>query len=77
MKNKVADSVRFDILGHEGENTTTKIYDDEAELAEKLRALSLLTPLTSHLSVHPLSLRPKDRQKFGARRGRPKLSKTS
>jgi hypothetical protein len=71
MKGKVADSVRFDILGHEGENTTTRVYDEEASLEEKLAGLRHVSPLTSHLPVHPLRLRPADRLKFGAKRGGP------
>lgn len=71
MKGKVEDSVRFDILGHEGENTTTRIYDEEAELSEKLKALHLVSPLTERLHRHQLRLRPTERQRFGARRGAP------
>ncbi|WP_294294231.1 hypothetical protein [uncultured Sphingomonas sp.] len=70
MKGKVPDSVRFDILGHEGANETTRTYDEEAPLEDKLDALMLLSPLTSHITVVPLRLRPEDRQKFGRRSGR-------
>lgn len=71
MKGKVPDSVRFDILGHEGMNETTRSYDEEAPLEDKLDALRLLTPLTSHIKTVPLRLRPEDRQRFG---GRPERS---
>jgi integrase len=71
MKGKVQDSVRFDILGHEGENTTMRVYDEEAELEEKLEALRLVSSLTEHIQQHNLRLRPVDRQRFGARRGAP------
>lgn len=74
MKGKIPDSVRFDILGHEGENTTQRVYDEEAELDEKLMGLVFISPLTAHLAPFPLNLRPTARQKFGARRGRPKKS---
>lgn len=70
----VPDSVRFDIIGHEGENTTQRIYDNEAALEAKLNALQHVTPLTQHLKAHPLRLRPPERQKFGAKRGRPPKS---
>ena len=72
MIGKVADSVRSDILGHEGENTTQRVYDEEAPLEEKLRALELISPLTAHLTKKPLRLRPPERQKFGAKRGAPR-----
>ncbi|WP_265587218.1 site-specific integrase [Sphingomicrobium arenosum] len=71
MKGKVQDSVRLDILGHEGDDTTQRVYDEEAALEEKLKALHLVTPLTEHLCTKPLCLRPRERQRFGARRGRP------
>lgn len=70
----VLDSVRFDIIGHEGENTTQRIYDNEAALEAKLNALQHVTPLTQHLKAQPLRLRPPERQKFGAKRGRPPKS---
>jgi len=70
MKGKVQDSARFDILGHEGGNETTKSYDNEAPLDEKLKALQWLAPLTSHIPKNTLKLRPEDRQKFGSVRGR-------
>ena len=72
MKGKVPDSVRQDILGHEGDSTITKFYDEDASLEEKLKALELMTPLTEHLQRFPLNLRPRDRQKYGAKRGRRK-----
>jgi integrase len=72
MKGKVEDSVRLDILGHEGENTTTRVYDEEASLSEKLKALLLVSPLTEHVPPHPLRLRPVNRQRFGAKRGAPR-----
>lgn len=75
MKGKVADSVRVDILGHEGEGTTARVYDEEAELEEKLKALELLSPLTRKIPVRPLRLRPPDRQRFGARPGRRQTSR--
>ena len=71
MKGKVPDSVRIDILGHEGENETTRTYDEEASLGDKFDALRFLTPLTAHIEPRSLRLRPPNRQKFGARRGRP------
>lgn len=71
MKGKVEDSVRIDIIGHEGEGTTDRVYDEEAELGDKLKALELLSRLTKDIQAQPLRLRPPDRQKFGARRGRP------
>ena len=71
MKGKVPDSVRFDILGHEGTNETTRSYDEEAPLDDKLEALRLLTPLTALIGTTPPRLRPDDRQKFGRRSGRP------
>jgi hypothetical protein len=71
LKGRVEDSVRIDILGHEGDNETTRTYDEEADLVSKLEALSLLSPLTEHLPAVPLRLRPLRRQKFGGRRGRP------
>lgn len=74
MKGKIQDSVRIDILGHEGETETTRTYDEEAALEDKLRALEILTPLTTHITARPLRLRPPERQKFGARRGRAKSS---
>jgi hypothetical protein len=70
LKGKTEDSVRFDILGHEGGNTTTSVYDEEAELEDKLVALKLLSPLTASLKALPLRLRPQERMKFGSRRGR-------
>ncbi|WP_157105715.1 hypothetical protein [Sphingomonas sp. TDK1] len=70
MKGKVPDSVRFDILGHEGGNETTRTYDEEATLEDKLDALQWLTPLTSHIQPRVLQLRSKDRQNFGGTRGR-------
>ncbi len=70
LKGKVEDSVRFDILGHEGGNTTTSVYDEEAALEDKLVALKLLSPLTASIKVLPLRLRPQERMKFGSRRGR-------
>ncbi len=75
MQGKVPDSVRIDILGHEGENTTKRIYDEEAALEEKLRALQLVSVLTEQIQPFPLNLRPADRQKFGARRGAPRKKK--
>lgn len=75
MKGKVPDSVRIDILGHEGESETTRTYDEEASLKDKFDALKFLTPFTVDIEPKPLHLRPADRQKFGARRGRPKGSK--
>jgi hypothetical protein len=72
MKGKVEDSVRIDILGHEGSNETTRTYDEEAPLRDKLEALAFLSPLTEHIVAYPLRLRPTDRQKFGSRRGRAK-----
>lgn len=72
MKGKVADSVRIDILGHEGGDSATRFYDEEAILDEKLKALALLSELTEHIQPHPLRLRPADRQKFGAKRGAPR-----
>ncbi|WNO53161.1 hypothetical protein [Stakelama saccharophila] len=73
MKGKVEDSVRCDILGHEGETETARTYDEEAELSVKLDALKPLSLFTKHIEpVRPVRLRPADRQKHGARRGRPK-----
>jgi hypothetical protein len=69
MKGKVKDSVRFDILGWEGENTMTSVYDEEADLVTKLGALKHLSVLTKHIQPHALRLRPLERQKFGAKRG--------
>lgn len=66
MKGKVPDSVRSDILGHEGDNTTQETYDDEAELGVKLSAMLLVSGLTSQLQPSPLRLRPPERQCFGA-----------
>ncbi|HLV07226.1 MAG TPA: hypothetical protein VKY80_06085 [Croceibacterium sp.] len=77
MQGKVQDSVRVDILGHEGENTTKRTYDEEASLAEKLKALHLVSELTATIQMHPLRLRPADRQKFGAKRGAPRRRKLS
>lgn len=71
MKGHVEDSVRIDILGHEGDNETTRTYDEEADMASKLEALSLLSILTQHLRAYPIRLRPVARQKFGSSRGRP------
>jgi integrase len=71
LKGRVPDSVRIDILGHEGDNETTRTYDEEADMASKLEALALLSPLTVHLTPVPLRLRPLRRQKFGGQRGRP------
>jgi integrase len=71
LKGRVPDSVRIDILGHEGDNETTRTYDEEADMASKLEALSLLSPLTEHLEPIPLRVRPARRQTFGSRRGRP------
>jgi len=72
MQSEVQDSVIIDILGHEGEGTTKRVYNEEADLAEKLNALVLVSELTTHIPPHSLRLRPSDRQKFGARRGKPK-----
>jgi integrase len=71
MKGKVADSVRIDILGHEGDKETLRTYDDEAALELKLEALKLLSPLTEHIPATPLRIRPAERLVFGAPRGRP------
>ena len=76
MKGKVPDSIRIDIIGHEGENETMRTYDEEASLADKLNALQTLTPLTEHIPYMPLNLRPAERQRHGARRGRQKISAT-
>lgn len=73
LKGQVPDSVRIDILGHEGDNETTRTYDEEADMASKLEALSILTVLTAHLKAHPLRLRPLARQKFGSRASRPRM----
>ena len=70
MKGKVPDSVRIDIIGHEGDSTTDRVYDEEAALDEKLKALELLSPLTEKIRAAPLRVRPPDRQRFGSRRGR-------
>lgn len=71
MKGRVSDSVRVDIIGHEGETETDRTYDEEADLATKLDALKLLSPITQHLMpVSPIRLRPADRLKHGGRRGR-------
>lgn len=71
MKGKVEDSVRRDILGHEGDTETDRTYDEEAELSDKLVALTLLSPLTAHISaVMPIRLRPVERQQHGVGRGR-------
>ena len=70
MQGKVQDSVRIDILGHEGSDTMTSVYDDEAELQLKLDALVLLSPLTAALEPKGLELRPADRRTFGTPRGR-------
>lgn len=71
LKGKVPDSVRCDILGHEGETETERSYDEEAELSDKLVAITFLSPLTAHIqTVAPIRLRPLERQKHGARRGR-------
>jgi hypothetical protein len=72
LKGRVPDSVRIDILGHEGDNETTRTYDEEADMASKLEALSLLSPLTQHLAAAPMRLRPLRRQNFGGQRGRPR-----
>ena len=72
LKGKVPDSVRIDILGHEGDEEISVSYDEEASLALKLDALKLMTPLTSGIQKYPLRLRPVERQKFGGRRGRAK-----
>ena len=74
MKGKVPDSVRIDILGHEGEDTMSSVYDEEAALDVKFDALKLLSVLTQHIERKPLRLRPVERQKFGAKRGRPPKS---
>ncbi len=74
MQGRVEDSVRIDILGHEGENTTKRIYDEEASLDEKIKALHLVSELTAQIPAHPLRLRPAERQRFGAQRGAAKRS---
>lgn len=63
MKGHVPDSVRFDILGHEGVNETMRTYDQEARLAVKLTALDHVTCFTQHLQPFPLCLRPIEQQK--------------
>ena len=73
LKGKVADSVRCDIFGHEGNTETEQTYDEEAELGDKLAALQHLSFLTAHIEPKQLRLRPPDRQRHGARRGRPKV----
>lgn len=76
MKGKVEDSVRCDILGHEGETETARTYDEEADLSDKIAALSLLSPFTEHIAaIRPIRLRPADRQKHGSRRGRRTIAK--
>lgn len=74
LKGKVADSVRCDIFGHEGNTETEQTYDEEAELADKLVALQNLSFLTANIEPKKLRLRPLDRQRHGARRGRKKKS---
>ena len=74
LKGKVADSVRCDIFGHEGNTETEQTYDEEAELGDKLAALQHLSFLTAHIEQRPLRLRPLERQRHGARRGRRKKS---
>lgn len=69
MKGKVQDSVRVDIIGHEGDGTTERVYDEEADLDEKLKALELLSLLTEKIRALPLRVRPPDRQRFGSRLG--------
>ena len=49
-------------------------YDEEAELADKLVALQNLSFLTANIEPKKLRLRPLDRQRYGARRGRKKKS---
>lgn len=70
LKGRVEDAVRFDLLGHEGTNTTMKVYDEEAELPIKLAALDFLSQLTRHIEPRPLRLRPAEWQRFGKPRGR-------
>ena len=67
LKGKVADSVRCDIVGHEGNTETEQTYDEEAELMDKLAALQHLSFLTAHIEPKKLRLRPLDRQRHGAR----------
>ncbi|WP_239805684.1 hypothetical protein [Croceicoccus hydrothermalis] len=67
LKGKVADSVRCDIFGHEGQTETERTYDEEAELGDKLIALEHLSFLTEHIEPTKLRLRPPDRQRHGAR----------
>lgn len=71
-KGEVPDSVRCDILSHEGEIETELSYDEEAQLSDKLAAIKFLSPLTFHIqTIAPINLRPSDRQRHGACRGRP------
>ncbi len=37
LKGKVQDSVRIDILGHEGQNETMRTYDEEAPSRTSLK----------------------------------------
>lgn len=70
MLGKVPDSVRFAILGHEGNNTTTITYDKEVSLDLKLEGLKCLSSLTQHIVKFDIKMRPSDRQKFGSKLGR-------
>lgn len=64
----VPDGVRYDILGHEGNNATTIFYDGETNLDMMRDALVKLTPLTAHIDHRSLSMRPSDRQHHGRAR---------
>lgn len=73
LKGQVSDSIRFELLGHEGTNTTTIVYDEEAPMHVKRDALASLSDLTRHLPRFDLRMRPAEFLRHGKPRGRRSL----
>ncbi len=64
--------VRLALLGWEGDDEDEATYPGEVPLELLLPALDHLTHLFDQIEPKPLNLRPREWQKFGAPRGRPR-----
>ncbi len=58
--------------GHEPNDTEGKHYDDDFEPWQLVELVEVLAELLPDIPRRPLNLRPREHQKFGKPRGRPK-----
>jgi integrase len=70
LQSTMQQSVINDLVGHEGESLTEKVYSDPTILQMMLEAIAILTPITRNIQVRPLHMRPPSRLRFGKQRGR-------